>query len=388
MQDKERLPTVMLVDNSVSITGALKCAIQQALMLQDICRYVLVLPHHSSAVNYVLAHGVEVRTLPFLELRSNVAAVLRYPFWLLANTRLLCALLRKERASTLVMNDYYNLLGACVKMQIPHLRLVTFVRFLPSMMPSLLNRLWTAAALRYADCIVAVSEAVRKQLPSSSKVLRLYDALCTADKYGAYQVKHCVDKVSLLYLCNYIQGKGQDFALRAFELAYHKDHRLRLTFMGSTMGLAKNEAFKASLEQYVFDRGLTAVVDFLPFAIDVERAYKSADIFLNFSEAESFSMTCAEAAFYGLPTIASLCGGPAEIIVNGQTGLLLPNKDVEGFAEAIVFLANNEQIRCEYSVCSRNYVKNKFDPQIFKDELLSILSIDEMKPQYCSEYFG
>ena len=195
------------------------------------------------------------------------------------------------------------------------------------------------------------------------------------EQHPAYRVRINSESIELLYLGNYIRGKGQDHAIRAFAQAYQKDQRLRLTFVGGTMGLPKNETFKAGLEQFAAAQGISGVIRFQSFARDVEQVYKSADIFLNFSEAESFSMTCAEAAFYGVPTIASKCGGPEEIIVDGQTGVLLPNRDIEGFSRGILSLAGNEYLRSSFSLQSRNHVRQKFSAERFCKELVSHLQL-------------
>ena len=55
------------------------------------------------------------------------------------------------------------------------------------------------------------------------------------------------------------------------------------------------------------------VVHFDGFAANTEVAMKGHDMVLNFSEAESFSLTCLDALYYGVPLIATDCGGPAEL---------------------------------------------------------------------------
>src|SRR5690606_28590478 len=110
--------------------------------------------------------------------------------------------------------------------------------------------------------------------------------------------------LEILYLSNYIQGKGQDSAIEAFAKAYANNKNIRLEFAGGDMGLAKNAQFRERLERRVNELGLSGVINFAAFSADIERVIKQADIMLNFSEAESFSMTCLEAAYYGTPLIA------------------------------------------------------------------------------------
>nr|WP_239691846.1 glycosyltransferase family 4 protein [Hymenobacter coccineus] len=165
-----------------------------------------------------------------------------------------------------------------------------------------------------------------------------------------------------LYLSNYIQGKGQDLALAAFEQAYARDQRLRLLFVGGDMGMAKNRQFREQLEARVRAGGLQEVIRFAGFAADVEQAIKEADVLLNFSESESFSLTCLDALYYGTPLIASDCGGPAELFENGHSGLLVPNRDVAAMAAAITQLAADAGLRTQFAAAGRAYVRQKFAP--------------------------
>ena len=98
------------------------------------------------------------------------------------------------------------------------------------------------------------------------------------------------------------------------------------------------------------------------FTSDPEAAVKAYDIVLNFSEAESFSLTCLDALNYGVPLIATDCGGPAELFEAGQSGLLVPNRDVPAMAAAMEELAANVALRQRFSVASRLYVLRKFSP--------------------------
>jgi len=83
---------------------------------------------------------------------------------------------------------------------------------------------------------------------------------------------------------------------------------------------------------------------------------------LNFSEAESFSLTCLDALYYGVPLIASDCGGPAELFETGKSGILVPNRDVAAMADAIVALAADADLRQRFSKASRIFVRQKFAP--------------------------
>ncbi|OGX91092.1 hypothetical protein BEN49_05475 [Hymenobacter coccineus] len=218
-------------------------------------------------------------------------------------------------------------------------------------------------AEHWADRVVCVSEAVRQYFGGGEQVAVVYDPLPGAERYPAAAHPARPDgTVQCLYLSNYIQGKGQDLALAAFEQAYARDQRLRLLFVGGDMGMAKNRQFREQLEARVRAGGLQEVIRFAGFAADVEQAIKEADVLLNFSESESFSLTCLDALYYGTPLIASDCGGPAELFENGHSGLLVPNRDVAAMAAAITQLAADAGLRTQFAAAGRAYVRQKFAP--------------------------
>ena len=128
------------------------------------------------------------------------------------------------------------------------------------------------------------------------------------------------------------------------------------------MGLAKNQAFRQQLEATARQTGWAAAVRFEGFAADVEAIIKEADILLNFSESESFSLTCLDALYYGTPLIASDCGGPAELFDSGCSGLLVPNRDVAAMSAAISRLAADAGLRAQFATAGRAFVRQKFAP--------------------------
>jgi len=364
-------PVVLLIDNSISFTGAFKCALQQAELLKDSYEYIFLVPAESNLTRLLESKKIRYYTLPLLEIKKSGSALIRYVPRLLQNIRHLKRIVKKEAVDIVIMNDFYNLTGIGLKWSGWKGKLVTYVRLLPSAVPKPLREAWVRLAMRYADRIITVSDAVLKQLPSHKKIKRIYDPVFFTEKHPVVQLD---GTTRLLYLSNYIKGKGQEYALAAFQLAHQINNSLRLCFAGGDMGLEKNKAFKESLREKVRQDGLEGSVSFLSYVSDVEEVIKKSHIVLNFSEAESFSMTCAEASFYGLPVIATKCGGPEEIIVDGQTGLLVDNRNVEQMSEAILRLSSSKEMCVEFSKNGRELVRQKFHPVHFRNQLENVLS--------------
>ncbi|GGG58443.1 hypothetical protein GCM10011378_38220 [Hymenobacter glacieicola] len=304
-----------------------------------------------------------VHELPFVEISRRKADLLRYLPMLLLNGWRLHRLSKRSGATIVHLNDFYNLTGYVAKLlSFGQLRVVTHVRFLPQSLVQPLARTWRWLGEQFADRVLCVSEAVRQYFGSAVSVQVVFDPIPGPERYPAPTVpaSRPDGSVQLLYLSNYIQGKGQNFAVEAFQQAYAQNDTLRLTFVGGDMGMAKNREFRQQLEAGVAAAGLSGVVSFQGFVADVEQAIKSADILLNFSESESFSLTCLDALYFGTPLIASDCGGPAELFEHGVSGLLVPNRNVDSMAQAIKQLAADPSLRARFAAAGRRFVREKF----------------------------
>lgn len=325
-----------------------------------------VLPTGSKGRAVLEADGYVVHELPFVEISRRKLDLLLYVPMLLLNGWRLHQLARRRSADALHMNDFYNLTGYVARwFSLGRLGLVVHVRFLPQTLPQLFARPWRWLAEHGAQQVVCVSEAVRRYFaPDLGRVHTVYDPLPgRGEALPQYEVSNkSAEPLRLLYLSNYIRGKGQNFALDAFGRAYARDASLRLHFVGGDMGMVKNQEFRQELEAAAQAAGLADVVSFDGFAADTEATMKAHDVVLNFSEAESFSLTCLDALYYGVPLIASDCGGPAELFESGKSGILVPNRDVDSMANAIAQMAASRDARRRFSLASRIFVRQKFAP--------------------------
>lgn len=357
---------MLVVDNSRAVTGALNALRHATTPLREQFGFVYVVPTGSTTRPVLEADGYRVHELPFVEISRRPADVVRYLPMLLLNGWRLHRLARRERASAVHLNDFYNLTGYVARgLSLGRLPVLTHVRFLPQALPQLFARPWRWLAEHMAQRVLCVSDAVRAYFaPSHRRVQTVYDPLpARGENLPPHEVSTAADApVRMLYLSNYIRGKGQNFALEAFQRAYARCPRLRLHFVGGDMGLAKNQEFRQELEAAVRAAGLAEVVSFSGFASDTEALMKAHDVVLNFSEAESFSLTCLDALYYGVPLIASDCGGPAELFETGVSGLLVPNRDVAAMANAMVQLAEHPAQRQAFAQASRLFVRQKFAP--------------------------
>lgn len=354
------LPKIGIIDSSIDVTGALKAMVNAAQSLSGSFQFVFIIPKYSRAKVWLTAQGfTHIYELPMRELNRSPLRMLSYLPVLLINTFTLRALVKKEKINLLHANDIYNLLPAALRLTACRIPYVSHIRFLPDRFPRPLFQFWLKTNLRFAKKIVVVSHAVMRQLPVHPKIIMIYDELIIAEHLTPVPANK--QGKTFLYLANFMQGKGQNFALDAFARVTDQLPDWKLRFVGSDMGLEKNIAYRQSLQNRADQFHIHEKIEWEGFTADVETEYKRADIVLNFSESESFSFTCAEALFFGRPLIATDCGGPAEIIDSNETGLLVENRDVAAMAEAMLYLAKNETLRHVFSEQGNLRIREKFN---------------------------
>ena len=111
---------------------------------------------------------------------------------------------------------------------------------------------------------------------------------------------------------------------------------------------------RAESERLAVDLGIAAAVRFTGYRGDVPVLLAAMDVMAAPSTAEQgLGYAVLEAMCAGVPVVASRCGGPAECIVHGESGLLVPMGDVPALAEALISVLADARLREELAVGAR-----------------------------------
>lgn len=309
--------TIIFVDNSTGLTGGFKSLKFLIASLKPRFLIVLITPDKAFAQREI--PGIVHEEIRFIEVRKSVKALL-YPFHLLRNTIRLLRIVDKYPGAVLHINDFYNLTGCGVKWW-RNIPLVYHVRLLPTSYLGPLYGFLSRVVLRYANKVICCSKAVFEALPDSDKKLVIYDGM----KETSQDLKTTFDeKPVILYLANYIEGKGHGRALTIFAELVKSFPDVSMRFFGDTLHQSKNSDFKQQLIADCDNFKLSNKVHFGGFCADVSNEIKQATIVLNCSSSESFSMVCLEGLWHGTTVVTLDSGGPAELISNHETGLIYP----------------------------------------------------------------
>lgn len=360
-------PVVLVIENAMGVTGSLHSILRSCTALKAGFNFEFLLPRNSNARSLIESEGFVVHELPMREIRKHVLSLLLYLPSLLLNAFRLHSLIGRRRVALVVNNDFYNLMPVLTCAWTRRVAYVTYVRFMPSKLPRLLVQIWFGLHRKFALKVIAVSEAVRQELPPSEKVVVVHNELPLEEV--PYQ--H-TESTLILYPANFIKGKGQDAALVAFASLSQKFDSWRLRFVGGDLGLEKNRAFRSSLIKASRALRCEHQIEWFDLALDLSGHYHDAAFILNFSESESFSLTTLEAQFYGRPVVVTRCGGPEEIVEHQKTGLLVPVGNTNAMTEAMTTLIEGADLRTKMGLAAYVHVREKFSQQNTIDKLADI----------------
>jgi glycosyltransferase involved in cell wall biosynthesis len=310
----------------------------------------------------------QIERLPIAMLRKSAVSVLTYGPMLLVGGWWLRRLLERHGCSRLQVNDFYLAQAFFARMLGFRGIISTWLRIDPRRF-GFAGRVWLALASRFSDRLVVVSRTVRNKAPRWSEVALIYDPAPLLSNIGHPQGGRFV------FLGNYIDGKGQDLAIRAFHRLAESRADGELVFHGGTMGLDKNRAYLERLKAAAAAGPGAARIRFEGPADGPGEAYAGALAALNFSCSESFSLTCQEASAAGLPVIATRSGGPEEIIEDGRTGFLVPLDSIEAMAERIAWLLDHPDKARVMGEAGRKRVTDLFSSQSAVSALREIFNL-------------
>jgi glycosyltransferase involved in cell wall biosynthesis len=179
-------------------------------------------------------------------------------------------------------------------------------------------------------------------------------------------------------------GKGhEEFLLAARKLIESSDLDVRFMVIGSASH--GEESYEWKVRSLAQDLQIDGLTEFTGFRRDVARLLSSLDILVFPSHEESFGLTVVEAMAMRLPVVASGNAGVLDIVVDGETGILVPPKDHELLADGISKLAHDPQMQERYGNAGRKRAEEFFSIQSVVERLESFY---ESRPLSGSRFTG
>jgi len=147
---------------------------------------------------------------------------------------------------------------------------------------------------------------------------------------------------TLVFIGRLAAVKNLQTLIRAVALAVERVPGLEFWIVG-------DGAVRAELEALAQELGVGEQVRFWGQRMDTAEFFSAADVFAMSSVSEGLPMSLLQAMSMGLPPVVTDVGGMAEVVKLADCGLLAPVGDSVAMADAIVRLAEDADLRAEFS---------------------------------------
>ena len=250
----------------------------------------------------------------------------------------------------------------------------------------------TATCFRYSDLVIAVSECAKAHLVSQgikdTRVRVVHNGVDVV-RFAPTGAREAKIKLGTTIPPGIIPGgidpdqplvgvfgrlsseKGQRVAVEAMFLIVKEHPHARLALVGEGDDRRELETSAEAL-------GIRGSVVFTGFVQDVREMMSACDIVLvPSSRGEGFGLAAVEAMALQRPVIASAQGGLPEIVVPGETGLLVPPNDPKALADAVSDLLGKPDLAREMGAKGRARVEQHF---ALGQQMRKLLDILDLRP--------
>jgi hypothetical protein len=184
----------------------------------------------------------------------------------------------------------------------------------------------------------------------------------------------------LLFSGRLIQRKGVHFLLRAMPLILAK-HKVHLVITGDGHYRDEWEALSREL-------GISEAVEFAGFVTNerLSQLFRACTLYVHPAiyddrgDTEGLGVVLIEALRNRKPVVASQVGGIVDVIKDGETGLLVPQKDPEALAEAVLRVLQDPALARRLGEQGYVYATKFFDWDRITDRLVTGAFVPQLDP--------
>jgi len=179
-------------------------------------------------------------------------------------------------------------------------------------------------------------------------------------------------EIRILISASFREKKGIPYAIEAFGLVRQKNPelRLKLTIIGDSGGSPAEEVEKKKILDIIRAYNIKDCVNMLgyqPYPVFLRELYKH-HIFLHPSIHASNGDTeggapvsIIEASASGMPILSTYHCDIPEVVKNGESGYLVPERDINALTERLEFLVYNPEIWAKMGKVGRGHIESNYN---------------------------
>lgn len=202
-----------------------------------------------------------------------------------------------------------------------------------------------------------------------------FERAVSETEVGALRAELGIDAGDVVFLCvaRFAPQKAHEILLQALAIARRRDPRLRLLLVGDDpfgdgRQRAEGEARRLGL---CGEDGRGAAI-FTGIRRDVPALMAASDVFCMASRWEGLGLVFLEAMAASRPVLSTQVSAIPEVVVDGETGRLVPPDDPEALAAGMLELACDDALRSRLGAAGHARVLERFGLDRMVDETIAI----------------
>ena len=209
------------------------------------------------------------------------------------------------------------------------------------------SRHFFSRVMGWGKLVIAISEVIGQHMVQDFGVpshhVRIIPRSVDTSKFSIpRKTKGSMDPLIVTMIGRITPLKGHSYFLKAMAQVIRTLPNVRVQLIGDAS--SKRRGYKDELILLTKRLGIAHCVEFLGNRRDIPQLLAHSDcLVLSTITQEAFGRVILEAQAAGVPVVATKVGGVSEIIDHGKTGLLVPAKDVEAMAKAVIHLLKNHE---------------------------------------------
>ena len=166
-------------------------------------------------------------------------------------------------------------------------------------------------------------------------------------------IEHDWSSPRLLSVGRIVHQKGLDLAMHALGGLKDLDWEWRIAGDGPQLQALQSLAEELGIQGRVLFSGWQS-------RQQITESYKQSNLFLFPSRHEGMPNALLEAMASGLPVVATCIAGNEELVVDGETGYLVPAEDIEALQNALKKLLDDAGLRQQMGLAARRRVEESY----------------------------
>lgn len=224
---------------------------------------------------------------------------------------------------------------------------------------------------RLTDKGIAISDAIRQFLiavegAKPEQVQTIYYGLTPPANASAPNALNLPTNAQIMgSVCRLVPQKGLNYALNAMAQLMPDYPNLHYVIVGD--GILRSE-----LQQQAQNLGIAEKVHFLGWRTDAGKLMQQFDILLAPSLWEGFGLVFLEAMAQNLPIVTSRVSAIPEVVVENETGFLVPPQDSSAIANAVKMLLDNPELAKQIGENGWKRLETYFNPRRMIDQTAAL----------------